>query len=283
MSSPEQIQRRLEALQEWEEHYFQTRDTHFRSLEALQAETISRIPRRWNQKLMDAVDRFLFYTQSMILNTGVQREIEERILTTARVFRDDIEGIADVGKLRVEENKFILSQVMAKQRLLAFGQGGITGFGGPFLLASDIPLLMAINLRTVQLSALSFGYDLRHPAEMMIALKVFQVGSTPHSLQYQGWQELEWEKGNIVKEFPGLYEGDEQIIDEDWLQQPLRQVGKLTMIMLLRKKLIQGVPLIGIAYGAYSNYRFARQVSEIASGYYEKRNLLERWNNSGFA
>ncbi|SDI78286.1 EcsC family protein [Natribacillus halophilus] len=275
-SSPEHIQQRLEAIQEWENRYFEGSNAEAWAMQKWQTEALARMPEKWHEKLLDGVDRFLFYTQSMILNSNVQRETEERVLVTARVFQDDINGINDVRKLRVEENQFILSQLMAKQRLLAFGQGGVTGFAGPFLLASDMPLLMAINLRTVQLSALAFGYDLRHPAEMMIALKVFQVGSSPYFMQYPGWKELETETENIVGEF---YNGQERVIDEKWLQQPLRQVGKLAMIAMLRKRLIQGVPLVGVAYGAYSNYRLTRQVSEIASAYYEKRYLLDRQHN----
>ncbi|QQK81133.1 EcsC family protein [Salicibibacter cibi] len=280
-SSPEQIEERLHAIREWEERYFEDREMETWSVQELQAEALSRLPKKWQEKVIEGVDRFLFYTQSMILNANVQREVEERILATARVFRDDITTITDVRKLTLEQNQFIRMQMVAKQRLFAFGQGGITGFGGPFLLAADLPLLMAINLRTVQLSALAFGYDMRHPAEMMIALKVFEVGSSPSFTQFQGWKALESEKENIVGAFPGFYNGSEQIINEEWLQQPLRQIGKLAMIFMLRKKLIQGVPLIGIAYGAYSNYRLAKQVSDISGVYYEKRYLLERWHEQG--
>ncbi|QQK77314.1 EcsC family protein [Salicibibacter cibarius] len=280
-SSPEQIEERLQAIREWEERYFENRDMQTWSVQELQAEAASRLPKKWQEKLIEGVDRFLFYTQSMILNANVQREVEERILATARVFRDDIATITDVRKLTLEQNQFIRMQMVAKQRLFAFGQGGITGFGGPFLLAADLPLLMAINLRTVQLSALSFGYDMRHPAEMMIALKVFEVGTSPSSTQFQGWKELEAEEENIVGAFPGFYNGNEQIINEEWLHQPLRQIGKLAMIFMLRKKLIQGVPLVGIAYGAYSNYRLAKQVSDISGVYYEKRYLLDRWHGRG--
>jgi hypothetical protein len=51
------------------------------------------------------------------------------------------------------------------------------------------------------------------------------------------------------------------------------------MLFLLRKKLIQGMPLFGMAIGAASNYFLAKQVSEIAHNFYQKRFLLEKNND----
>ncbi|GAK02914.1 EcsC protein [Geomicrobium sp. JCM 19037] len=272
MDQDQRYERQL-AISEWERLYFQQSSSGVTTSEPWAVDTKKRIPERYEKRLIDLLDRFVFYTQTLILNSSTQHDTEQRMLTTARVFDDRVQEIADLKQLRYEQNRFLLEQSTAKQRLISFGQGGLTGLGGPMLLAADLPLMLAINLRTVQLSAMSFGYDLRHPAEMMIALKAFHTATLPRKLQHAAWIELQHEKERLATSFPLFYDGEEEVITTEWLQQPLRQIGKLAIITMLRKKMVQGIPVAGIFLGAMSNYQFSRQVSEISAHYYEKRYL----------
>ncbi|EZH66727.1 hypothetical protein DH09_01945 [Bacillaceae bacterium JMAK1] len=264
------LHERLRELHEWEALYFPEEIRHRKFTNSQDV-----LPKRYEKKLVELVDRFMFYTQTLILNSSAQVEAEQRILSTAKVFNHRIEHISELDQLSFEQNKFILEQQTAKQRLLSFGQGGLTGLGGPFLLAADLPLMLATNLRTVQLAAMSFGNDLRHPREMMIALKAFHVATLPRKAQYEGWTELQAEKEVWMGRFPVFYGGNEEVTSAEWFQQPLRQIAKLMIISVLRKKMVQGIPIAGIAVGAYSNYQLARQVSTIAGHYYERRYLEE--------
>ncbi|GAK12931.1 EcsC family protein [Geomicrobium sp. JCM 19039] len=269
----DQRSERLLAISDWERLYFQQSSSAATTSEPWVLDTKKRLPERYEKRLIDLLDRFVFYTQTLILNSNTQHDTEQRMLTTARVFDDRVQEIADLKHLRYEQNRFLLEQSTAKQRLISFGQGGLTGLGGPMLLAADLPLMLAINLRTVQLSAMSFGYDLRHPAEMMIALKAFHTATLPRKLQRAAWIELQHEKERLATSFPVFYDGKEEVITAEWLQQPLRQIGKLALITMLRKKMVQGIPVAGIFLGAMSNYQFSRQVSDISAHYYEKRYL----------
>ncbi len=52
------------------------------------------------------------------------------------IFDSNLSTIEDLRQLSLEQLDYLAEQLMAKQRLLALGQGGLTGMGGVFLLAS---------------------------------------------------------------------------------------------------------------------------------------------------
>ncbi len=65
----------------------------------------------------------------------------------------------------------------------------MSGSGGLLLLGSDIPAMTVINVRIVQLIAMSYGVEVNTPFEMMLALKVFNAGAMPKRLQGIAWEE----------------------------------------------------------------------------------------------
>ncbi|SDH73851.1 EcsC family protein [Alteribacillus bidgolensis] len=267
-------EQRYKEIIHWENQLSSSHNMYKRLFDKTLEKLINTLPQKQKKYLLNMTDRFLFYAQSFILHSRFHEEAEKRIILEARIFDEDVKDIQDLKRLTINQLHFIHYQFMAKQRLFSLGQGGMTGMGGVILNASDLPAVFLINLRTVQLSALCYGYDLRNPFEMMIALKVFHGASLPQNLQKQAWQELEQEAGK-EKEFPWFYEGEEKIVAADWLHQPLRQTCKLFLLKALRKKLMYGVPIIGIVTGAACNYQLTKQVSEWAGFFYEKRYLAE--------
>ena len=79
---------------------------------------------------------------------------------------------------------------MVKHRLYSFAQGGVSGSGGMVLLGGDLPAMAVINIRVVQLIAMTYGYEVNTPVEMMLALKVFHAGMMPKRLQGVAWGEF---------------------------------------------------------------------------------------------
>ncbi|WP_158736583.1 EcsC family protein [Alteribacillus sp. YIM 98480] len=267
-------EQRYKEIIHWENQLSKSHNMYTRLFDKTLEKLINTLPRKQKKYLLNMTDRFLFYAQSFILHSRFHEEAEKRIILEARIFDEDVKDIQDLKRLTINQLHFIHYQLMAKQRLFSLGQGGMTGMGGVILNMSDLPAVFLINLRTVQLSALCYGYDLRNPFEMMIALKVFHGASLPQNMQKQAWEELEQE-AEKESEFPWFYEGEEKIVDADWLQQPLRQTCKLFLLKAFRKKLMYGVPVIGIATGAACNYQLTKQVSEWAGFFYEKRYLAE--------
>jgi hypothetical protein len=196
-------------------------------------------------------------------------------LNEARLFNDEIDHIADMKKLNIDQLRYMASQHIARQRLLSFAQGGLTGTGGFFLLGIDFPAVLTMNLRSVQLIAMNYGYQVGLPGEMMTALKVFHTASLPRRLRHDAWKNLEEEVfGGIYDLY--FYEDDSILVNSHWLEHTLKQLVKSVVIQLLRKKLVQGVPLLGMAFGASMNYQFSRQITELAHHFYQKRHLNDK-------
>src|SRR5699024_3415709 len=106
-------------------------------------------------------------------------------------------------------------------------------------------------------------------------LKIFHAASLPKNLQFQSWHKLENEVYEQEND-PYFYQGTETITHSSWLEHVLKQLAKVIAIQMLRKKVIQGVPLLGMAFGAGINYQFSRQVTEMAHQFYQKRYLIEK-------
>ncbi|RFU70765.1 EcsC family protein [Peribacillus saganii] len=259
----------------WEEKLFQYEPT---DLEILYEEWLEQafllLPEEIRGKFFAKLDSWLFHLHAMVQSSQVQQDARERILASARVFNQDVHSIEDMGSLSIDQLKYIADQQIARHRLYSFAQGGISGTGGIVLLGSDIPAMTVLNLRAVQLIAMTYGIEVNTPFEMTMALKVFRAGGMPRRLQGYGWEELINETKEAEDYY--FYEGKEELTDASWLEQPLKQILKAAAITLLRKKLFQGVPLLSVAIGAGSNYRMTRAITEFAHKYYQCRYLLKK-------
>ncbi|OLO40248.1 ABC transporter substrate-binding protein [Alkalihalophilus pseudofirmus] len=276
MTLTKQEQRLILEIEQWEETFFLHEPTDFETMYQKWLNVgLDQIGKDKKSKVLETIDNFLFHLHAMIQNSRFHEDARERILEQAKVFNAEIEEVQDIRTLSIEKLNFMAKQQMAKQRLMSMGQGGVSGMGGILLLGIDLPAMIAINMRAIQLIGLSYGYDVKRPAEMMVAIKIFHVASLPKNLQAGAWDAL-WEEVQSEDYDEWFYTGNEEVADISWIQQPLRQLIKVMMIMLLRKKLIQGVPLIGMVFGATMNYQFSRQVTEVAQRFYQKRLLIEK-------
>ncbi|SFJ11815.1 EcsC protein family protein [Halobacillus dabanensis] len=230
---------------------------------------------RVKKAFFSKLDTWFFHTHAFLQGTSYQYEARERILTVGRIFSSRIERMEDMKKeLTVEQLTYIAEQQMARGRIYSFAQGGLTGAGGWLFLGIDYPLMMLMNIRAIQLIGLTFGHEMNHPYEMMISLKVFHAATLPKRLKAAAWRELVEEVKD--KEHPYIFAGDDQLTDEGWLEQPMKQGFKSLFILMFRKKLVQGLPFISIAIGAYSNYHLTKQVTEFAMKFYQYRHLMEK-------
>lgn len=227
----------------------------------------------FKKTFFDRLDQWLFHTHAYLQGTAVQNEARERILSSGRLFNEDIYRVEHMKELSIDKLTYLAQQQISKGKLYSLAQGGLTGTGGYLLMGIDFPLMVTMNLRVVQLIGLTFGYEVNHPSEMMVSLKVFHAATLPKRLQKQAWDELKQELQSHVN---FVYEGNDELTDETWLDQPLKQTMKTLFILMFRKKVIQGLPLVSIALGATLNYSLTRQVSEFALRFYQYRYLLEK-------
>jgi hypothetical protein len=262
-------------ISEWEQQLFQYEPTDFASLYDMWLEQgFSLLPEEAQKQFFEKLDSSLFHLHAMVQSSQIQVDARERILGTARVFHQGISAIFDLKSLTIDQLNYIADQYIAKHRLYSFAQGGASGFGGLLLLGSDLPAMTVINVKVVQLIAMSYGYEVNTPFEMMIALKVFNSGMLPKRLQGAAWDELITETQTAEDDY--FYGGSDELMSISSLDQPLKQLLKAMAITVFRKKLIQGIPLISMAIGAGTNYQMTRKVSEFAKKYYQYRYLREK-------
>lgn len=93
---------------------------------------------------------------ALIQSSQSQLEARNRILGTSRLFNESIEQLEDLKALSIDQLTYIAEQQTARHRLYSFVQGGATGAGGLLLLTADFPVMIALNVKAVQLIATSF-------------------------------------------------------------------------------------------------------------------------------
>ncbi|MES1037901.1 EcsC family protein [Peribacillus simplex] len=262
-------------ISEWQEKLYQYEPTDLAALyDKWLEQGFALLPENVQQQFFEKLDTWLFHLHAMVQSSQVQIDARERILASARVFNEEIETLSDLNHLSIDQLNYIANQHIAKHRLYSFAQGGMSGSGGLLLLGSDIPAMTVINVRIVQLIAMSYGVEVNTPFEMMLALKVFNAGAMPKRLQGIAWEELIREVQTAEDDY--FYLGIEELTNPTWMEQPLKQLLKALSITVFRKKLVRGIPFISMAIGAGSNYQMTRSVSEFAQKFYQYRYLMEK-------
>ncbi|MBK5442937.1 EcsC family protein [Peribacillus butanolivorans] len=262
-------------ISEWQENLYQYEPTDLAALyDKWLEQGFSLLPENVQQQFFEKLDTWLFHLHAMVQSSQVQIDAREQILASARMFNEDIETLNDLNLLTIDQLNYIANQHIAKHRLYSFAQGGISGSGGLLLLGSDIPAMTVINVRTVQLIAMSYGFEVNTPFEMMLALKVFNAGAMPKRLRGTAWEELIREVQTAEDDY--FYLGIEELTNPTWMEQPLKQLLKAVSITIFRKKLVRGIPFISMAIGAGSNYQMTRNVSEFAQKFYQYRYLQKK-------
>ncbi|MDQ0215005.1 hypothetical protein J2S13_001404 [Oikeobacillus pervagus] len=257
---------------EWEKSLYQYEgndltNTYVKWLDA----TFSTIPEEVQQKFYSKLDQWLFHLHSLLQGSTIQSEAREQILSSARSFHPALQDLSDMKKLTIDQLHYLNQQHTARHRLYSFIQGGVTGSGGGVTMMTDFPLMAIINLRTVQLTAMTYGYDVRIPYEMMMSLKVFHAATLPNHMKMYGWENLLDDLE--TKDSLYFYDGSEQLTNATWLQEPLKQIMKLMAISLFSKKKTSKWPIISMAIGAGINYQLTRKVTQYAEKYYQYRYL----------
>ena len=231
------------------------------------------LPESTQQELFSKMDNWLFYLHSMIHESQFQLEARNRILTNARVFNENITTLKDLKELSIDQLSYIAEQQVARHRMYALIQGGFSAANGSLVLAADLPAQMVINLRSIQLIGISYGFEMNTPYEIMLSLKVFHAGTMPDRMQKYFWETLMEDLAYPPSYF---YEGEEGLSNVFWFDQPIKQMMKVMAIYFFRKKVFKGIPIISVAIGSAANYRLTKRVTEFADKFYKYRYLREK-------
>lgn len=265
----------LHNIAEWSNQLYRYQPNDFElTFDKYLDQSFSLLPEGVQTQFFTLLDSWLFHLHALIQGSQLQMDAKERILTAGRIFDTDITKIEDLRELNIEQLQYIAEQQIARHRFYSMVQGGLTGTGGSLVLGSDIPAMAVINLRVVQLIAMTYGYEVNTPFEMMTSLKVFHAATLPSRLQGRAWEDLLNDLNEHQTYY--FYEGNEEITDIIWMEQPIKQILKAIVISLFKKKTMKGIPLVGIGIGASTNYLFTRKVTDFTHKYYQMRYLREK-------
>lgn len=223
-----------EELQEWRQSFFEYESNDIENAyDKWIDKAFTLLPPTIQAQFFEKMDNWYFQVNSLIRGAQFQNEVSNRIINAARAMNGDIAKVDDMRKMPVDQLTFIAEQQAAKHRLYSLIQGGMSGSGQPILIGSDFLSMLVINLRAVQVTAMSFGYDVKSPAGLLETVKVFNTATMPDRLKMFGWEDLmdDLQKG----EEAFYFDVHERIIDQTWLDEPLKQLLKICLIMMFSK------------------------------------------------
>ena len=161
-------------------------------------------------------------------------------------------------------------------------EGAAAGAAGLVGLAADIPILYCTLFKTIQEIALCYGFPVKPPQERMHILQTLDLG---HNLGNAQRPQLVCQifsmqgmirAGTTVEALEAL-----QIFhmagggtQTQALTRNLRLARQLALD-LLERKLLQGLVIVGSAWGAAANWQLARDVGIAAYHLYRRRFLME--------
>lgn len=144
-------------------------------------------------------------------------------------------------------------------RNTATAEGAITGAGGILLGLADFPLWLTVKIKMLFELAAVYGYDVNDYKERLYILHIFQLTFSSQKGRQKTYAIMEgWD--NYATALPANME------EFDWrnFQQEYRDYIDLT-------KLLQLVPGIGAAVGAFVNHRLTEKLGMFAMQAYRMR------------
>ncbi|MBC7959640.1 MAG: EcsC family protein [Vallitaleaceae bacterium] len=144
---------------------------------------------------------------------------------------------------------------------IAMASGWGTGAGGLFLGMADFPILLSIKMKFLYEIAAIYGYDVSAYKERLFVLYVFQLAFSSQEKRKPVYEIItHWE--DYQKTLPD----HEDVFDWKTFQQEYRDYIDVA-------KMLQLVPVIGAAVGAYTNAKLLRQLGHVAMQAYRHRIL----------
>jgi hypothetical protein len=159
--------------------------------------------------------------------------------------------------ITLAERDRLLEETLNRYRKIAAAEGAGTGAGGILLGLADLPLLISIKMKFLFVAASIYGFDVRRREERLFILHVFQLAFSSDRCRADTL--------HIVEHW---HEKKHGIHDIDWrvIQQEYRDYIDLV-------KMLQLLPGIGAAVGAYANYNLLDHLGETAKNAYRMRLL----------
>lgn len=270
-------------------HYTEYDRNAFEEIERWKAPEQGRIGKAWAivNRPIDAAGDFLMNVkgvgpalQTVVKGlTDVCNDVAQWSVRPEAIFAEfrndghrDVHAYADIARLDLERVDQVVGRLAAKYKLMAGGEGGVSGATGAVGLAVDIPALILINLRAIAEYSAYYGIDPMRQSERVYALKVLAAASlgasSSKSLALAQLTRISKDvaKGRTWKE-----------LEQHTFVKLIQKLAKELGIRLTKAKLAQVVPVVGAAVGFGFNYHFTSKVCDAAYHLYRERFLAQKY------
>lgn len=148
---------------------------------------------------------------------------------------------------------------------IAVMEGGVLGLLGIGL--PDIPIFLAVMIKTINEIAISYGYSYEGEEEKAYILNIIS-GALSINDDRKIYLDMADELGRKI---------DTGIVMDTNLQTRMEETSNILVDEMLTAKFIQGIPIVGVI-GGIVNHAIIKKVSGCAKLKYKKRYLLKQMN-----
>ena len=221
----------------------------------------------WSREMMrkpNLTDRLSSNVQAKI-NSKIPEKVHRGI---SRTFKEVIEavlkGSAFITEKPLADAPTQTRDLLAEDKITVYkntaaAEGALTGAGGILLGLADLPLWLSIKMKMLAAIAAVYGYDLRDYRERVYLLHIFQLtfSSKQHRrkifMNVANWNTYSKTLPSDMNKF-------------DWrsFQQEYRDFIDIA-------KLLQLIPGVGAAVGAYVNHKYTQKLGQTAINAYRLR------------
>lgn len=179
---------------------------------------------------------------------------------------EHVENLQDTANLPLIEMDQAAEKLTNSRKKIATVQGASTGVGGIFTISLDIPLLLGLQLKTLQDIAICYGYEPHSEKERIFIVKCLQFVSSDIVGKKAILQQLSsFDQPNSSR--------DREVIAEI---QGWREVVFTYRDQFGWKKLLQMIPIAGLLFGAFTNRSAIHDIADTGRYLYRKRKIRER-------
>ncbi|WP_231571084.1 EcsC family protein [Gordoniibacillus kamchatkensis] len=224
--------------------------------------------REWEKKIQTKVNDLLPDKWHQSVTAAVKA-----IVRTALFSMDYIPKTKPLRAESLADHDIRAEETLKLYRRIATVEGAGTGAGGIVLGLADFPILIGIKLKFLFELAHAYGYSTDDYRERLYLLHVFQLAFSSSERRAAIWEKLK--RWNAAADLvpAGLATDQDQV---DWMQ--LQQEYRDTIDF---RKMLQLVPGIGAAVGAWANYGLLEELGEVGMNCYRYRWLQDKTKREG--
>lgn len=221
-------------------------------------------------KLKDTLEKAFLKSFQLVFEKG-EAYIEKTYQKDRKELEHDLNNYAIDKEFNKRHIKRLDKQASTSNMLntsFTVIEGGVLGFLGVGL--PDVPLFIAMIMKTIYEVALSYGYEYKSSKEKAYILFLICGAMSQGEEQKKFHEQIDCL----------AYENDHQIERKIDLKAQMAEASRVLSEEMLLGKFVQGIPIVGTV-GGVVNYTILKKIGKYASIKYKKRYLLRKAGAKG--